>query len=75
MQTISISEFKAKCLGLLQQVSEENEVLIVTKHGKPIAEVRPCPKDLETALQRFRGSVTYSGDLISPLDEKWEANQ
>lgn len=75
MQTIPISEFKAKCLGLLQKVTEENEVLIVTKHGKPIAEVRPCPKDLEAALQRFRGSVTYAGDLISPLDEEWEANQ
>jgi prevent-host-death family protein len=75
MQTIPISEFKAKCLGLLQKVNEENEVLIVTRHGKPVAEVRPCPKDLEVALQRFRGSVTYAGDLISPLDEKWEADR
>ena len=75
MPTISISEFKAKCLSLLQELNENNETLIITKYGKPFAEVRPCAKDLESALERFRGSVVYSGDLISPIDEEWEAAQ
>lgn len=73
MPTTTISRFKAKCLSLLQELHETNETLIITKHGKPFAEVRPCGKDLENALKRFRGSVVYSGDLISPIDEEWEA--
>jgi len=73
MQTISISEFKAKCLSLLQEINDNNETLVITKHGKPFAEVRPIANDLESALEKFRGSVVYSGDLISPIDEEWEA--
>ena len=72
MPTISISEFKAKCLSLLQDLNETNETLIITKHGKPFAEVRPCAKDLQSALEKFRGSVVRQDDLVSPLDEEWE---
>ena len=75
MLTISISEFKAKCLSLLQELNDSNETLIITKHGKPFAEVRPCAKDLKSALQKFRGSVVHEGDLINPLYEEWEATQ
>ena len=73
MLRVSISEFKAKCLGLLQQINETNETLIITKHGKPFAEVHPCAKDLESALAGFRGSVVSSDDLVSPIGEEWEA--
>lgn len=75
MPTVSISEFKAKCLVLLQELNDTNDTLIITKHGKPFAEVRPCGKDLEAALQKFRGSVVHTGDLVSPIDDVWEAGQ
>ncbi|NKB69367.1 MAG: type II toxin-antitoxin system Phd/YefM family antitoxin [Candidatus Latescibacteria bacterium] len=73
MPTISISQFKAKCLSLLQDLNETNEPLIITKYGKPFAEVRPCAKDLQSALEKFRGSVVAQDDLVSPIDEDWEA--
>ena len=38
MQTISITDFKARCLALLQELSDTNESLVITKHGKPFAE-------------------------------------
>jgi antitoxin (DNA-binding transcriptional repressor) of toxin-antitoxin stability system len=75
MTTISISEFKTKCLSVLQELNNTNETLIITKHGKPFAEVRPCAKDLESTLKKFRGSVVQEGDLINPIDEEWEATQ
>lgn len=75
MRTISITDFKARCLALLQELQDTDEPLIVTKHGRPLAEVRPCRDDLETALQKFRGSVVYSGDIVSPIDEEWEAER
>ena len=71
--TVSISEFKARCLGLLQQLNDTNETLMITKHGKPFAKVHPCAKDLEGALAGFRGSVVSSDDLVSPIGEEWEA--
>jgi prevent-host-death family protein len=45
---ITASQFKAKCLRLLDEVAETGETLIVTKHGKPVARVEPPlgPDDL-----------------------------
>ena len=52
---ISATQFKARCLRLLDEVAETGEALIVTKHGRPVARVEPPlrPDDL-------RGSVTIN---------------
>lgn len=41
MTTIQASEFKAKCLALMDQVARTGETIVVTKNGKPVAELRP----------------------------------
>jgi prevent-host-death family protein len=71
---ISASEFKAKCLALLDEVAKTHLSLTVTKRGKPIAKLVPIegsdPPDLV-------GSVQYKNeeDLLSPVDEAWETDQ
>ena len=75
MRTISITDFKARCLALLQELQDADEPLIVTKHSKPFAEVRPCRDDLEAALRKFRGSVVHRGDIVSPIDEEWDVER
>ena len=40
---ISASEFKAKCLALLDRVAATGETLVVTKRGKPVADIGACP--------------------------------
>jgi prevent-host-death family protein len=45
MQTIKASEFKAKCLALMDEVALTGETIRVTKHGKPIVELRPIKPD------------------------------
>jgi prevent-host-death family protein len=40
--TISASQFKARCLGLMDQVAATGEVLVITKNGQPVAELHPC---------------------------------
>jgi prevent-host-death family protein len=49
---ITATQFKARCLRLLDEVAETGETLVVTKHGRPVARVEPPlrPDDL-------RGSV------------------
>ena len=41
-RTIPASEFKAKCLALLDEVAETRETIVVTKRGKPVARVEPA---------------------------------
>jgi prevent-host-death family protein len=38
---ITASQFKARCLRLLDEVAETGETLVVTKHGRPVARVLP----------------------------------
>ena len=67
--TIAAGEFKAKCLKLLDQVAEERQTLVITKHGKPVA---PIPPEVDP-FGAMRGSGVILGDIISPLENEWEA--
>ncbi len=71
---ISASQFKAKCLALLDDVSKTRLSLIVTKRGKPIAKLVPIDQSEPPDLL---GSVKYKkeDDLLSPVDEVWEADR
>jgi len=53
---IPIAEFKARCLGLLDDLHQEGGTLVVTKRNRPIAKVLPfqgedtTPEALSRAL-------------------------
>ncbi len=76
-RTVSISEFKARCLALVDMVKKTGQPLLITKRGKPIAQVVPPPEAEKpsTWLGCMRGTGSIVGDLVSPaIDEKeWEA--
>ena len=40
-KTIKASEFKAKCLHLMDQVAEKNQELVITKNHQPVAKLVP----------------------------------
>lgn len=50
---ITASQFKARCLRLLDEVAETGQTLIVTKHGKPVVRVEPLgpPEDLSGSVK------------------------
>ncbi|MGH9448923.1 MAG: type II toxin-antitoxin system Phd/YefM family antitoxin [Terriglobia bacterium] len=77
MQEVAISEFKAKCLALLEQVRKTKRPIRVTRFGKPVAEVVPPAPAAERAdwLGSLAGSVEIRGDIVSPVIEEtdWEA--
>jgi len=70
--TIPAGEFKAKCLKLLDQVAEDRQTLVITKHGKPLAQLTPIPSR-ENIVGSMKGSVLWMGDIISPIDVEWDA--
>jgi prevent-host-death family protein len=70
-RTITASEFKARCLALLDEVRATRETLVVTKRGKPVARV--VAMEDEGPPRSLRGSVRVHGDLVAPLDESWDA--
>ena len=78
MWTISASEFKAKCLAILDEVNHTGESLVITKHGKPVAQVFPALGTEALYPQaELGGSVETVGDIIEPVlpSEGWEAER
>lgn len=53
-RTIPASEFRAKCLALLDEVAATGETLVVTKRGKPIAQIVPVEEP-----RSLLGTVTF----------------
>lgn len=75
-KTIKVSEFKAKCLALMDEVARTGETIRVTKNGKPVAELRPVkPAKPASPFGWHKGKAKELGDIISPAvdPEDWEA--
>jgi len=76
MEKIAISEFKAKCLAVLERVRKTKKPICITRHGRPVAEVVP-PSSVENRsawIGSMKDSVQILGDIISPANEEneWE---
>ena len=71
IQEIAISEFKAKCLSLLEEVSKTKTPLRVTRRGKPLADVIPASPEAEERswIGSMSGSIDIVGDIVSPVIE------
>ncbi len=71
MESMTVTKFKATCLSILDDVQKQKKRVVITKRGKPIAEVVPYLKaDPKVSL---KNTVTYMGDIVSPVaEEDWE---
>lgn len=65
MKTISATEFKAKCLQLLDEVQRTGEELVISKRGKAVARVVAEKQDKPWLA--LRGTGTFSGDPFAPV--------
>lgn len=73
VQRISASQFKARCLGLMDDVARSGEPLVITKNGEPVAELHPCRSGRQASPFGLHPGTQLLGDLIAPLDEPWSA--
>jgi len=74
MKKIAAGEFKAKCLALLDEVSQQRKEILITKRGKPVAKVVPIDKNPPSFIGSMLGTMEITGDIVSPIDVKWEAD-
>ena len=70
---IKASEFKAKCLKLMDEVAENGEEIVITKNGKPVAKLTAFRERPKTLFGIDKGRLEILGDIISPIDVGWEA--
>lgn len=79
MQTCSVTKFKDQALGILEQIAETGEPVIVTKGGKAIVKVIPygaqVSEDAAVPVPgKLKGTVLEEVDIVSPLGaDIWDA--
>jgi prevent-host-death family protein len=70
-KTLTASEFKAKCLQILDDLDQEG--IVITKHGKPVARVLPMSfVDNTKLIGSMKGKVIVKGNIFS-TGVKWNA--
>jgi prevent-host-death family protein len=69
MEEVAISEFKAKCLALLERVRQTKKPLRITRFGKPVAEVVPPSPDTDQIrwIGSMKDSMQILGDIVAPV--------
>jgi prevent-host-death family protein len=77
MKEVAISEFKAKCLGMLEEVRKTRKPIRVTRFGKPVAEVIPPSPErpARRLLGCMAGTAEILGDIVGPSGswDDWDA--
>jgi prevent-host-death family protein len=72
--TVGATEFKAKCLQLMDEVHDrKRNSIVITKRGKPYVKLVPVPDTDIPFLGCMKGTVEILGDLTEPLDVEWNA--
>jgi prevent-host-death family protein len=76
-KTMAAGEFKAKCLAVMDEVQAKRTTVIITKNGKPVAQMVPIIDKTEPdpIFGFMRGKVKIVGDITKPIytDEEYEA--
>ena len=77
MEEMAISKFKSTCLAVLERVRRTGQPVLITRFGKPVAEVvppRPRPRT-DSWLGSLRHTGNITGDIVAPASspEDWQA--
>ena len=70
-RTMNASEFRAKCLKLMDEVAETGQEIVITKHGRPVARLTPYRKQFSAPFGRDRHRIRILGDIVSPMPPEW----
>lgn len=73
---VGVTEFKAKCLALIEAVaSGKLDRVVLTKHDKPIANVTAISDELPELWGALEATVRIPPDvdLTEPTGETWDA--
>jgi prevent-host-death family protein len=74
MRTMAASEFKARCLRVMEEVRTRRESVLITKKGRPVARIVPAEKPREDIFGCLKDIVQITGDIESPVvpSSDWE---
>ncbi len=72
VRMIKASEFKTKCLKLMDEVADSGVEIVITKNGRPVSRLVPYRDEEPSMFGRDRDRIRILGDIISPLEMDWD---
>lgn len=70
---VSATEFKAKCLRIIDDMQKDGIPVTITRRGKPVAELKPRREARKDVFGMLRDTLTIQGDIVGPIDPESEA--
>ena len=67
------SEFKAKCLKLMDEIADSGEEIVITKRGRPVSRLVPYRERPKSLFGIHRDKMKIRGDIVAPIDVDWDA--
>ncbi len=68
MKTIGVSELKAHCLSIVDDVAKKGTSVLISKRGKVVARIVPAlDVEAEHPQDLLAGTVSTVGDVLGPL--------
>jgi antitoxin (DNA-binding transcriptional repressor) of toxin-antitoxin stability system len=76
VREVAASDMKNGWYDYLEMVSRNREEIVLTRYGKPIAMLVPYTEECQphSLYGSMKGSMTIHGDIVSPLELDWEAD-
>jgi len=74
MKTMPAGKFKTHCLAVIDEVNAKHETVVITKHGKPMAQLIPIQQDDDEIFDSMKDRIKILGDIVEPAIplEEWE---
>jgi len=69
--SIPAAVFKAECLKLMDEVARTGQSVVITKHGRPVAQLTPVPAEPKSLFGYMKDTMRIKGDVVAPTDEPW----
>jgi prevent-host-death family protein len=73
LMSIPAAVFKAECLKLMDEVARTGQAVVITKHGKPVAQLAPVAAEPKSQFGYMKNTVTIKRDIVAPIDVSWSA--
>jgi prevent-host-death family protein len=63
MRRMAAAQFKARCLAVMDEVSQSGRPVVITKHGKPVVKLVPASDGEDEIFGALAGIARITGDL------------
>lgn len=67
MKTMGAGSFKTHCLAVIDEVNAKHEMVVITKHGKPMAKLVPIGNEADDIFDFMKGKIQFTGNIVEPV--------